>query len=439
MNATKVRRRLPRSALIRPFQTFLRMEASGGIILLAAALTAVLWANSPFAASYDRVWEMPIGVSSPFYALEKPLRDWINDGLMAMFFFLVGLEIKRELLIGELSAPKKALLPLIAALGGMIVPATIYLALNAGTPAHTGWGIPMATDIAFSLGVLSLLNRRIPLGLKIFLAALAIADDLGAVIVIAIFYTGKIAWTSLGIALLLLALIALANRLHIWRPVVYAVLGGGVWITVLDSGVHATVAGVLVALLIPATRRMHRSDFVQHVRGLAEILDPHGHRAGPPTIEQRHAAHHLEMACRHVQSPLCRFENALHGYVAYLVMPLFALANAGVHLRGSTGAAANVTAGVALGLVLGKQAGVMIFARAAIGLGLARLPAGVTWRQIYGAAWLCGIGFTMSIFIATLGLGDPHALAAAKVGVFAGSILSGAVGWLLLRTTPPAG
>ncbi|MDX1547452.1 MAG: Na+/H+ antiporter NhaA [Rhodothermales bacterium] len=429
----------PIDLMLRPFQTFVRQEAAGGVLLLICAVAALLLANSPLADGYFALWETLVTVGVGSFAVSKPLLLWINDGLMAIFFFVVGLEIKREVLVGELAAPRKAALPLAAAVGGMVVPALFYVAFNAGTPTASGWGIPMATDIAFALGVLALLGSRAPLALKIFLTALAIVDDLGAVLVIALFYTAELSWASLGVGAAFLVALVAANRLGVRRPVVYAVLGLGLWLAFLKSGVHATVAGVLLALTVPARRRIDAPAFLARAKALlAEFADDVRPGRTEPTTDQRDAVHALEVACEHVETPLQRMEHTLHPWVAFGIMPVFALANAGVVLGGAEGLLGPVSLGIVAGLFLGKQIGVTAFAWLAVRLGWAALPAGVTWRQVYGVSLLTGIGFTMSLFIGNLAFADAAVLDTAKIAIFAASLLSGLAGWLLLRTSGPA-
>ncbi|HMB91188.1 MAG TPA: Na+/H+ antiporter NhaA [Rhodothermales bacterium] len=427
-----------KQGLLRPFQTFFQTSASGGVILMVCALAALVLANSPWADAYFDIWQTIVTVGAGSFAISKPLLLWINDGLMAIFFFVVGLEIKREVLVGELSSAKQMALPLAAALGGMVVPALLYLTLNAGTPTSSGWGIPMATDIAFALGVLALLGTRAPLALKIFLTALAIVDDLGAVLVIAFFYTSKLSLTALGVAGVVFLILMAMNRARVQRTAVYVVLGIILWVAFLKSGVHATIAGVLLAMTIPARRRIDAPVFYERVKAMmvefAEDLKP---GRTEPTTDQRDAIQTIEVACEAVETPLARMEHALHGWVAFGIMPIFALANAGVALSGDLGAmlTSSVSLGIILGLFFGKQIGVLFFSWLAIKLGWAERPAGVTWRQLYGVSLLTGIGFTMSLFIANLAFVDAAVLDAAKVGIFAASLIAGVAGWAMLRLT----
>jgi len=397
-----------------------------------------VWANSPWAQSYDALWNTPVVIGLGGLGLAKPLVLWVNDGLMAVFFFVVGLEIKREVLVGELRAPRRAVLPAAAALGGMIVPATIYLALNLDGPGSHGWGIPMATDIAFAIGALALLGSRVPIGLKVFLTALAIVDDLGAVLVIALFYTANLDLTVLGIGLAIFGVMALLAVLRVRWVGLYMLLGVGLWVALLQSGVHATVAGVLAALTIPSTARIDAGRFRGRVRELLdrfEVLDidPGAHRLLP---EQQEVVYGLATLVEHVESPLHRLEHALHPWVTFAIMPIFALANAGVSIDASLAEVAlhPVTLGVVLGLVVGKLVGVLGFAWLAAATGVAELPAGATWRQMTGVAMLAGIGFTMSLFIASLAFGDSPLLDNAKVGILGASALAGLLGSLLLVT-----
>ena len=424
-------------ALLRPFQRFFGLQASGSLLLLGSAVLALAAANSPFAEGWFHFWETPLAAGLGDFTIAKPLHIWINDGLMAIFFFVVGLEIKREFLIGELSSARKAALPLMAALGGMVVPAAIYAAFNAGTEGARGWGIPMATDIAFALGVLALLGSRAPLALKVFLTALAIVDDMGAVLVIAIFYTSDLSLAMLGVAGAFLGGMVLLNVLHVRIPLAYLLLGIGMWVALLESGVHATISGVLGALTIPVRRKIAVYEFTNRVRAYLQTVEEEEARTDPVDLsnDQRDAIHSLEKACEAVDTPLARLEHALHPWVAYFIMPVFALANAGVALDAGIGGTLSspVALGIIAGLVLGKQVGVMLFAWLAVRLKLGDLPSDTTWSQLYGVALLCGIGFTMSLFIANLAFASMDALDTAKAGILAASLVSGVAGWLVLR------
>ena len=426
----------PITQLMRPVQRFMHEEASSGIVLFVAAVVALIWANSPWYHVYDELLKTPITIGFDHWAIDETLHHWVDDGLMAVFFFVVGLEIKRAVIVGELSSVRRAALPIFAALGGMIVPALIYVAFNAEGEASRGWGVPMATDIAFSLGVLSLLRTRAPLPLKVFLAAFAIIDDIGAVIVIAVFYTGDIAWGNLGIGAIFLAVLVVVGRLGIRHPLVYAVLGAAVWLAFLYSGVHATVAGVLVAATIPIRVRVDPAGFLARGRDLLLVFErsgEYGHE-DETSSEQRAILKELEDTAQEMQSPLQRFENALHPWVAFVIMPLFALSNAGVKIEGDFFAALThpVTIGIVLGLVIGKQVGVTLFSWAAVRFGFAALPYGVTWLQFYGVALLGGIGFTMSLFITNLAFTTQALSTEAKIGILLGSAISGVIGYMVL-------
>ena len=433
----------PFQRVISPFARFARTESSGGIVLIAATLLAIGWANSPWSAAYEHLWETQVTIGAGAYALSYPLHYWINDGLMAVFFFLVGLEIKREFLVGELASLKRAALPIAAALGGMVVPALIYALLNAGGRGEAGWGIPMATDIAFALGVLALLGPRIPLSLKVFLAALAIVDDLGAVLVIALFYTESISWGALGLAFALLAGLAVANRMQARSPLIYLLVGLVVWVAFLKSGVHATVAGVLLAMTIPARTRIDTEEFLARGRRILDYFDAAGQEGRDVLTNkvQQAAIQEMENACEAAQAPLQRIEHELHHWVAFGIIPLFALANAGVHLGGGVGEAFTnpVTLGIVFGLVIGKPVGITLFAWLSVRMGLAALPTGVTWRAVRGVSLLGGIGFTMSLFIAGLAFpGVPELNEDAKIGIFVASLVAGVAGYLVLRGFRPA-
>ena len=433
------RSRKPIAQIMRPVQRFMHEEASSGIVLLAAAVVALVWANSPWHHVYDELLETHVIMGFGSWALDETIHHWIDDGLMAVFFFVVGLEIKRAIVVGELRSVGRAALPVFAALGGMIVPALIYFAFNAGGVGDRGWGIPMATDIAFSLGVLSLLRTRAPLPLKMFLTAFAIIDDLGAVIVIAVFYTGEIVWGNLGIAALLLFALVVVGRLGIRHPLVYAPLGVTVWLLFLESGVHATIAGVLVAATIPIRVRVDSARFLARGRDLLLAFERSAEcgREEEPSGEQKGNLEELEDTTREMQSPLQRFETALHPWVAFVIMPLFALSNAGVRIEGDLfGALTHLThpvaLGIILGLVVGKQVGVTAFSLVAVRLGFAALPNGVTWSQFYGVALLGGIGFTMSLFISNLAFTGDLLNTEAKMGILLGSAISGVAGYLVL-------
>jgi len=422
--------RAPIEVIISPFARFAKLEAAGGILLLAATVVALVWANSPWEEGYHSIWETTFTLGVGRYVLSWSRHLWVNDGLMAIFFFLVGLEIKRELLIGELSSLRQAAFPFAAALGGSIVPALIYLALNRGGLHAGGWGIPMATDIAFALGVLALLGSRVPPSLKVFVAALAIVDDIFGVLVIALFYTAHISYVNLALGLLGVGVSFLANWAGIRQPAVYAAIGVFVWFAVLQSGVHATIAGVLLAFSIPVKRSIDKTSFVDRGRALLDRFE----RSAPNSAEAHAVIHTLASQCEKIDTPLHRIEHSLQPWVSFLIMPVFAFSNAGVHILGKVESSARhpVTLGVLLGLLLGKPLGIMGFSWLAQTTKLAAPPLGVEWRQIFGASWLCGIGFTMSLFIAGLALQPDAIVDMAKIGTLAASATAGIVGCLIL-------
>jgi NhaA family Na+:H+ antiporter len=431
------RERPPVERIVRPFQDFADKQSSGGILLMAATVIALAWANSPWGESYVALWHTKLTVGLGDASLTKDLTHWINDGLMAVFFLVVGLEIKREVLVGELSSARSAALPVAAALGGAVVPALIYFAINAGTAGSAGWGIPMATDIAFALGVLALLGQRAPTTLKVFLTALAIVDDIVAVLVIALFYTSGISWGALGVGVAFLAALIVANLLGVGRTLVYAVLGVGLWLCFLLSGVHATIAGVLLALTVPAVSFINPGAFLERSRYVLDRFEKAGEKGeNVLTNEERQAAlHALNHAAYKLEPPLHELEHTLHPWVVFAIMPIFALANAGVPLGGDiVGALASpVTLGIVLGLVVGKQLGITLFAWLAVRSGVSELPEGIGWRHVYGAGWLAGIGFTMSLFISDLAFSEDSLVETAKLGILCASLIAGMVGWTILR------
>jgi Na+:H+ antiporter, NhaA family len=433
------------SNLLRPFEDFFKSQVAGGIVLLGATLLALLLANSPWRHLYHHLWEAPLSIGFDPFGLTQSFHHWINDGLMAVFFFVVGLEIKRELLAGELASLRNAALPIAAAIGGMLLPALFFLLFAPHPPASRGWGIPMATDIAFALGVIALLGERIPRSLAIFLTALAIVDDLGAVLVIALFYTEGLALVPLALAgAAFLALVA-GNRLGLQSPNFYALVGLVLWLALLKSGVHAAVAGVLIGATIPVRPRHSNDQFLDRVQTLLERYRSFETIEGPFHNESRLGTLlALEHVCQEAMSPLQRMEHVTNSWVIFGVMPLFALANAGISLSlGELQAALShpVTHGVTLGLLLGKPLGIFGFSWLAVRLKLAELPRGCGWLDILGIGILGGIGFTMSLFITNLAFTPPLLIADAKVGIFAASLAAGAVGYLLLarrQGQPPA-
>jgi NhaA family Na+:H+ antiporter len=410
--------------VLRPLVDFLHTEAAGGIVLLVATAVALLWANSPFQDSYTELWHTHLSISLGDHTLDLDLQEWVNDGLMTIFFLVVGLEIKRELVDGELREPRRAAMPAIAALGGMIVPALIYTAINAGGGGADGWGIPMATDIAMAVGVLSLLSRRVPSTLKLFLLALAIVDDIGAIVVIAIFYSSGIEAAALGVAAGLVVVVALAKWVGIRHHSVFVVLGLALWLAVEESGVHATLVGVVLGLLAP-TRPVRRRQFIDE----DALTD----------LSSAEAARETAVMARESVSVVEWLEHLLHPWTSFVILPLFALANAGIPLSSealSDAASSAITLGVVLGLIVGKLVGVTAFTWLAARLGLGVLPAGASWRNIVGVAALAGIGFTVSIFITGLAFEDAARQNEAKVGILVASALAAGLGSVILARAP---
>ena len=420
-------------------QSFARQAAAGGIVLLICTIIALLWRNSPVGESYVQFWETHLTISINGWSLSESMVDWINDGLMVIFFFVVGLEIKRELTTGELASPRKAALPVAAAVGGMLVPAALYLSINAGGPAESGWGIPMATDIAFTLGILTILGSRVPLPLKIFFTALAIADDLGAIIVIAVFYSSHISWISLGIALLIFVALIGLNRARIYSPLPYMVLGIGLWLAFLESGIHPTIAGVLLAATIPSRSPPNlRSLLAQVVTLLQSFQLPATWRDEVDSRRQA-AVSTLEEVTERMQSPAQRIEEVLTPWVTFLILPLFALANAGVAISADSieTLTSPLSLGIITGLVIGKPLGITGFAYLNARLGIGRLPDGVKWTQFLGVSSLAGIGFTMALFISRSAFTDPAMQEVSKLAILAASILAAIIGSALLVVTSP--
>jgi NhaA family Na+:H+ antiporter len=418
-------RAVPR-LLVRPLREFMDTEVAGGVVLLAAALIALVWANSPLGDTYESLWSTKVTIGVGDWALVEDLRHWVNDGLMAVFFFVVGLEIKREIVKGELSTAKAAAMPVIAALGGMVVPAALYLVLTPGGAAGHGWGIPMATDIAFALGVLALCGPRIPSSLRVFLLSLAIVDDVGAIVVIALVYTPDLDVAFIAVAAAgLLAVVAL-RAVRVWWIPVYVVIGTAIWFATLRSGVHATIAGVILGLLTPV--RALNPDAMQDL-----LIEEDDLADGQLSAAEARRARWRAQASVSVAE---RIAHELHPWTSFVVVPLFALANAGVELSADslrTAASSPVTRGVLVGLVVGKIIGITGFAWGGERLGVAALPAGVGWLQMTGVAAVAGIGFTVSIFIAGLAFEDGSLVEEAKMGILAASVLATAIGATVLR------
>lgn len=421
------------------FQRFFRTEALSALILLGFAILALVLANSRWAAVYHQIWEVSATLGVGTHAVTLSLRGWINDGLMALFFLLVGLEIKRELIAGELASVKKAALPIAAAIGGMIVPALVYCAFNWRGPTVHGWGIPMATDIAFALGVLALIAPRAPTALKVFLAALAIVDDMGAVLVIAVFYSGAIAWHALAAAGVMILLLVALNFMRVTRLWPYLLTGVVLWFFVHESGVHATVAGVALAMTIPSRTAINAAQFSREARMLLDRFDrtETGDLLVLTSKGQQDALFALDRASAGVNAPILTLEHALHRFSAFVVMPLFAFANAGVKIGGPIGNA-KVALGVFTGLLIGKPLGITLLSWLAVKMRIATKPDRISWGALHGAAWLGGIGFTMSLFIAMLAFDDPALIGAAKLGILGGSLLAGIVAAVVLNMSARA-
>ncbi len=425
----KLRESLVTRALVLPIQEFIHIQGISSIFLLAAAVAALVWANSPWQESYHHVWEMPLTLSR----LQLPVHEWINDALMAIFFFLVGMEIKHEIVHGELSDLRRAALPLFGALGGMIVPALLFVALNYGGAGRHGWGVPMATDIAFSLGVLGMV-KGIPSDLKVFLLTLAIADDIGAIIVIAVFYSASLDRGALFAGLIILALIFLLLRLGISRPVVYFLLGVGFWAAILRSGIHATIAGVILGFMVPTTAPLSLKDFQGLATDMSRSFRDAMARGDLSTAKNLLGG--FDALLNNTESAAERLTRRLNDWVSFLVLPLFALANAGVTFSGGAWGnllTSRIAWGIVLGLVVGKPLGIVGLAKLAELGGLAQTPKNVSWKQLSAVGVLAGIGFTVSIFISSLAFGDATHLMEAKTAVLAASVVAGVLGYLALR------
>ncbi|HEX6300151.1 MAG TPA: Na+/H+ antiporter NhaA [Acidimicrobiia bacterium] len=424
---------------IRPFVRFSQIEASSGIILLIAAIAALIWANSPWADSYFSLLEEHLSLEFFGFHLDESVLYLINDGLMAVFFFVVGLEIKRELVLGDLRDPKAAALPVMAALGGMVLPALIYFGLNAGTAASSGWGIPMATDIAFAIGVVALLGSRIPAGAKLFLLAVAIADDIGAIAVIAIFYTSDLSPGYFAAAVVGLILVWIASKVHVRAMWFYVPMALIVWYLTLESGVHATLAGVALGFLTPARPYYTPPEFDARARA---ILNAYPVEDGEEPVSQEHADHEvllLSDIASEAVSPLTRMEHKLVAWSSFIIVPLFALANAGVDFRNvrlSQAITDPVALGVAAGLVIGKIVGISAASYGAVRFKLGKLPPGTNWQHVVGLSAVAGIGFTVSLFVAGLAFDEPGLADLAKVGIFSGSLVAGTIGSIILSRTP---
>ena len=429
-------------AFIRPLLRFGQIEASSGIVLLAAAVAALIWANSAGSDTYRSILDAHLVVEIGAFHLDESVLHIINDGLMAVFFFVVGLEIKRELVVGDLQDPKAAVLPVTAALGGMIVPALIYVSITAGQGAEIarGWGIPMATDIAFAVGIVALIGPRIPSGAKLFLLSVAVADDIGVIAVIAIFYTSDLKAGYLAAAVAGLILVWVAGKVQVRALWFYIPMALVIWYLTLESGVHATLAGVALGLLTPASPFYNRHESQRRIRAITERFSTDTSGEHP-----REHADHLTLLLSKIAgesvSPLSRMEHALAAWSSFVIIPIFALANAGIDFRGVNVVEAltsPVSLGVGAGLVLGKLVGISAASFAAVRFGLAKLPPETTWRHVIGLAAVAGVGFTVSLFVTGLAFTDPSLGDLAKVDILAGSLTAGAIGTVVLRGARPA-
>jgi NhaA family Na+:H+ antiporter len=423
------------------FEHFLHSQVASSLVLVGFTVIALVWANSPWAEQYFALSKVQIGVSWNDLVYKHSLAHWIKDGLMAVFFFVVGLEIKRELVVGELSSLRRALLPITAALGGALVPALIYVYFNAGTPGVRGWGVPMATDIAFALGILSLFGSRVPVGLKVFLAALAIADDMLAVLVIALFYTSQLDFLAIALAGVFLALILGASRLGIRQSWIYLILAVAVWVNLEASGIHATIAGVLVALLVPVKALREPTQAIETIK--CHIAAMEGSELSRASLnldpQQRKAVNGISVAAEEIMPPGVYLEELFHPLQSFVILPLFALFAAGVTFDHETldTFPGTVGLGIIMGLFLGKQIGILVFSYLVMRIGGADLPEGSSWAQLWGVSALAGVGFTMSIFIGELAFIDPALIAEAKIGIILASLTSGMLGYLILNKTLP--
>lgn len=424
--------------LLTPFQKFVKTESLAGMLLFGTTIIALIWANSPYGAVYDSIWQYKIGISFEDFELKKPLILWINDGLMAIFFFIIGLELKRELLIGEINTLKKAAFPFFAAMGGVLVPMALYLVLNQNPETTKGWGIPMATDIAFALAILSTLGKRVPLSLKIFLTAFAIIDDIAAVLIIAVFYSASINWMLIIFGIALIAVLAVLYSKRKYTFGVGIVIAVITWFLFLKSGIHPTIAGVLLAFTIPIKRRININLFSSHLATISDKISKASDKDEKHllTKSEMRSTENLDDLTSEVRSPLQHLEHKLHSLVAYFILPVFAFANAGVSISANSIFDVSLMANVAISLFAGKFVGVALFSYLGIKLKVTELPSGVKFKQILGISAIAGVGFTMSIFIDNLAFaGDLISINSAKIGIIIGSFLSGLIGYIILRIT----
>lgn len=424
-----------RKIFLTPLQKFIKIESFSGILLMLSTILALIWANSPLGDTYRELWQYDIGIVTQSFEFKKPLILWINDGLMAIFFFLIGLEIKRELLIGELNSTRKMMFPLVGALGGMVVPVVFFLVLNQNPETVKGWGIPMATDIAFSLAILNVLGKRVPLSLKIFLTAFAIVDDIGAILVIAVFYSGTINTTLLLIALGLLVFLYLLSYKGYYSKFVMFFVGLIIWVLFLKSGIHPTVAGILLAFSVPIRQKIDTSTFLSHLDIVYNNIKTSSVLQTPILSDQQiKNVYELQSWTYKFRSPLQHLEHSLHGWVAYFIIPIFALANAGVLIDSSVSLDTALVINIIICLIIGKGIGVSSFVILAKKIGIIEVPHDISFKQILGVSFLAGIGFTMAIFIASLAfVTHPEYIDSAKIGILIGSFISAIIGYTILR------
>lgn len=424
--------------ILNPINQFIKLETSSSIILFGATIAALILANSPLSEQYSDFWENYISINIPGLELSKPIYKWINDGLMAIFFFLIGLEIKREIVTGELSHIKKASLPIFAAIGGMISPAILFTILNKGNAGSEGWGIPIAADIAFSLGILMLLGKRVPQGLKIFLMAFAIIDDLGAVLIIAFFYSSNLIWANIFIGLGIVAILLLLSKFNYYSKYIFFICGIIVWILFLKSGIHATIAGVLMATTIPLRRKTDTQSFIERGKEMANIIVDESTKQNDETVlseKQLHAIDNIKGLTKETTSPLQLLEHNLHGWVSYIIMPVFAFANAGVAFSFGEDTNIALLLNIAISMIVGNITGIFTFSWIAIKLKLADLPENVNFKHLIGTSCLGGLGFTMALFINNLAYADISLINSAKMGILIGSVIAGTLGYLIISMT----
>jgi len=425
-----------KNTFLSPIQKFIKAESFSGVLLFVSMVLALVLSNSPIRDYFSAIWDYKVGITSDNFELVKPLILWINDGLMAIFFFLIGLEIKREILLGELNSLKKAALPIFAAIGGMLIPLSLFLVLNNNSETINGWGVPMATDIAFTLAILKLLGNKVPLSLKIFLTAFAIIDDIGAVLVIAIFYTADISWILLLFAGILFSVLYVLSYLRIYNKAVLLIFGFTIWLLFLKSGVHPTVAGILLAFAVPIRQRISEFRYAQKLENILKRLTASNNTNKLPVLSKSQIAEidNLEEWTNKVQSPLQHLEHRLHFWVAFLIMPIFALSNAGVYVSSDMVVDLSFALNIAASLFIGKALGVSLFSYLSIKLKVAELPKQTTFIDIIGVAILSGVGFTMSLFIGGLAFNNNDVfMNSAKIGIIVGSVVSGVVGYIVLR------